>query len=473
MVLQREIPLAGEYDVIVAGGGPAGMGAAIAAARRGLSTLLLEGTGCLGGTGTSGALPFWLGATTGSIPFRHMLDQGLAYTDLPHPRKAVGGIFEELMNRIKAEHGGVGPCKLAQTDRWPGLDRLGCHDEFTYDLEIGKRAFDEAAVEAGVHLLYYTTAADVEMDGNRVRGVYFVNKSGLQYASCRMLIDCTGDADLVARAGFATYKGDRRTGEMTLVSLVAHLENIDSGKVEAYLNAGGDPWFYDACAAAAAEHPEAGLPPHLIIFPMMEEGVFMVNGGTSHFGYDGTSGEDLTALTLKGRQRGRELVEYIFRKHIPGAENCRLRLTAAYPGVRETRRIVAEYMLTEDDLLSGKRFDDVIALAGRHFDLARSDKKDGGQPFADRHLSVKGGVAPIPYRTLIPQGADNLLAAGRCIAADGQALGPARIMSTCIATGQAAGTAAALAIKDRISTRRVDIDLLREQLKADGAEVDP
>ena len=166
-------------------------------------------------------------------------------------------------------------------------------------------------------------------------------------------------------------------------------------------------------------------------------------------------------------------MEYIFRKHIPGAENCRLRLTAAYPGVRETRRIVAEYMLTEDDLLSGKRFDDVIALAGRHFDLARSDKKDGGQPFADRHLSVKGGVAPIPYRTLIPQGADNLLTAGRCIAADGQALGPARIMSTCIATGQAAGTAAALAIKDRISTRRVDVNLLRGQLKADGAEVDP
>ena len=129
---------------------------------------------------------------------------------------------------------------------------------------------------------------------------------------------------------------------------------------------------------------------------------------------------------------------------------------------------------TEEDLLNGERFEDTIALAGRHFDLTRSSPSKGGkgcQPFADRKKSLGGGIACIPYRALIPKGADDIIVAGRCIAADGQALGPARIMSTCMATGEAAGTAAALKVKQDISFREVDTRELRELLKSNGAEV--
>lgn len=464
------------YDVVVAGGGPAGIGAAIAAAKNGVKVLLIEGNGCLGGTSTAGALPFYLGAMTGSIPYIDMLKQGLQYKDLPRPRKAVGGVFDEVTQAMKDEGGAVGPCEMAQTDKYPGLDRLGCHDEFTFDIEVGKRVLDELMKRYGVDLLYYTHALNVERKDNQILGVYVHNKSGILYIPCKAIVDCTGDADLAACAGYETYKGDRETGEMTAASLVSHIENIDSSVMEKYLNEGGDPWFRPQCEAARAEHPEDdGLPHNIIIFPMMQEGVFMVNSGTSLSKIDGTSGDDMTKVTLWGRQRGKYLAEELFRKHIPGAENCRLRLTASYPGVRETRRIIGERMLTEEDLLNGEKFEDTIALAGRHFDLTRPSLSKGTeecQPFADKKKSLRGGVACIPYRALVPKGADDIIVAGRCIAADGQALGPARIMSTCMATGEAAGTAAALKVKQKISFREVDVQELRKLLKSNGAEVD-
>lgn len=475
-IFDKEVKKYKVYDVVVAGGGPAGIGAAIAAAKNGMKVLLIEGNGCLGGTSTAGALPFYLGAMTGSIPYKDMLEQGLSYKDLPRPRKAVGGVFDEVTTAMKDANGAVGPCEMAQTDKYPGLDRLGCHDEFTFDIEIGKRVLDELMQLHGVDLLYYTQAMDVEREGNRILGVYIHNKSGLQFVPCKAVVDCSGDADLVARAGYETYKGDRETGEMTAASLVSHIENVDSAAMEKYLNEGGDPWMRPQCEAARAEHPEDdGLPHNIIIFPMMQDGVFMINSGTSLSKIDGTSGDDMTKVTLWGRQRGKYLTEELFRKHIPGAENCRLRLTASYPGVRETRRIIAERMLTEEDLLNGEKFEDTIALAGRHFDLTRPSRSkgvEGCQPFADNRKSVRGGVACIPYRALVPKDADDIIVAGRCIAADGQALGPARIMSTCMATGEAAGTAAALKVKQNISFRDVNTGELRQILKANGAEID-
>jgi len=463
------------YDVVVTGGGPAGIGAAIAAARGGMRTLLVEDSCCMGGVSTIGGLPFYLGAMTGSISFLQMLKLGLPYKDLKRPKEAVGGIFKEMTERIKAAGGGIGPCVIAQTDKYPGLDRLGCHDEFTFDIEIGKRVLDEMAVSAGVEILYYTRAIDVAMTGNHVDGVYISNKSGISYVPCGVLIDCTGDADMVAAAGFPTYKGDRVTGEMTHVSLVCHIEGIDMAAMEQYLNEGGDPWFKDLCRKAQEEHPELDLPHRLIIFPMVQDGVIMVNGGMSAYGYDGTSGEDRTKVTLWGRQQAKKVTEVLFRGYIPGGEHCRLRLTAYYPGVRETRRIVGETMLTEEMIFSGYDMDTAVAVAGRHFDLSRKQKNvQSGeipqQAFGEKKLPH--GALGIPYGALVPKGSDNLFAAGRCISADGQVLGPARIMSTCMAVGEAAGTAAAIMNSRSLKSMEVDVAYLRNVLREHGAIVD-
>lgn len=485
MRFQFDAQMYGEYDVVVAGGGPAGFAASIAAARGGLKTLVVEAGGCLGGVSTLSALPFILGATSGSIPFPQMIAKGLQYSQLPHPRKAVGGIFDEFVQAVKVQGGGVGPAVMAQTELYPGLDRLGCHDEFTFDLETGKRVYEEMVLSSGADLLLYTRVLAADMEDNHVRGLWLTGKDTMLYVACKAVIDCTGDADVVNSAGYATYKGDRKTGEMTNASLIAHIENIDPGPLEKYLNEGGDPWFIPACAAAAKEHPGEDVPNSLIIFPMMQPGVFMVNGGTNRPGIDGTQAASLTEVTLWGRRRAKFLTEEIFRKHIPGAENCRLRLTASQPGVRETRRIVAEYILTERDLVTGTRFEDTIALAGRHFDLERAAdavmKEDASnarnscatltQNFSRDH-KLRLGVAPIPYRSLIPKDSENMIVAGRCLAADGQALGPARIMSTCMAMGQAAGTATILKLRDGLPYRSIDVQELRSILRSQGAEVD-
>lgn len=465
------------FDVIVAGGGPAGIGAAVAAARGGARTLLVESLGCVGGTGTIGGLPFWLGATTGSVPYYKMLEQGLTYSELPHPRKAVAGIFEEAMDRLRDAGAGVGPAVMGQTERYPGLDRLGCHDEFTYDLEGGKRILEQMILEAGAEILYFTHVVDVKVRNRILEGVFVSNKDGISYIKAKRFIDTTGDGDVAALAGFETYKGDRQTGQMTSASLVVHIEQVNSGEFEEYLNQGGDPWLRDACERAKKDHPEADFNDSIILFPMVQEGVFMINGGTAFHFIDGTSAADLSRMMQMGRMRAVHLLEYLFKPYVPGFQNARIRLTASYPGIRETRRIVGEYILTEEDALAGTEFEDTVALAGRHFDLGRVKKREDGsleyvQPSHKKELKLAGGFMRIPYRALIPKHSYNVIVAGRCIAADGQTMGPARIMSTCMATGQAAGTAAAMTLKRNCGFQELDAGALRDQLREDCAIVD-
>jgi len=265
------------------------------------------------------------------------------------------------------------------------------------------------------------------------------------------------------------------TGEMTHVSLVCHIEGIDMSKIEKYLNEGGDPWFKDICCKAQEENPDLEVPNRLIVFPMVQEGVMMINGGMSAYGYDGTSGEDRTKITLWGRQRAKLITELLFRKYIPGGENARLRLTAYYPGVRETRRIVGETILTEEMIFADTCKDDVIALAGRHFDLSRQQKDPKFKNVPKQALGEKTlphGATGIPYGSIVPKGSENVFVAGRCISADGQALGPARIMSTCMAVGEAAGVAASLVLGDNKKSMEIDVQKLRSILREKGAIVD-
>ena len=452
------------HDLIICGGGPAGIAAAIAAGRAGLRVCLIERAGYLGGVSTACALPFWLGGFTGSRPYREMLREGTPYEDLPRPRRAVGGIFRELCDALREAGAGTGadPFVMGQASQYPGLQRLGCHDEFTFDLEAGKRILEEKVLEAGVGLLFYTTVCGAEAEEDRIRAVITASKDGLTRHRAEAFIDCTGDADVAHYAGAPTTEAP--PGDVSAVSLIVHVENVDAEKLEAYLNAGGDPYFQAACARAISEHPELDLPETMLIFPMVQPGVFMINGGTDLTGYDALNPSDMTKLSVRGRARAENIAKHVFR-YIPGGENCRVRLTAPWPGVRESRRIVSQGALTEEDLLTGRTFFDSIALAAHHFDLDRGRR----QPFHEKHLRMKRDAAQIPYSCMVPKGIDNLLAAGRCIQADGQALGPARIMATCFAVGQAAGTAAAIRHAQRCAFSNVPFPVLRRRLLDNGA----
>ena len=455
------------YDCIVCGGGPSGVAAAIAAGREGLRVLLLERAGYLGGVSTACALPFWLGGFTGSRPYREMLREGTPYECLPRPRRAVGGIFRELCDALRDIGAGTGadPFVMGQAAEHPGLQRLGCHDEFTFDLEAGKRVLEERVLDAGVELCCYTTICGAEADDRRVRSVIGASKRGLTRFRADAFIDCTGDADVAHFAGAPTIASP--LGDVSAVSLIAHVENVDAGALEAYLNAGGDPYFRAACARAREEHPEMDLPETMLIFPMVQPGVFMINGGLDLTGYEALDPADMTKLSVRERARAEHIARCVFC-HIPGGEHCRVRLTAPWPGVRESRRIVSLGALTEEDLLTGRPIPDSVALAARHFDLDRGRR----QPFHEKQLRMKRDAAQIPYSCMVPQGMDNLLAAGRCIQADGQALGPARIMATCFAVGQAAGTAAALRHAEGCAFSEVSYPVLRRHLLEHGAILD-
>ena len=391
------------------GGGPSGVAAAIAAGREGLRVLLLERAGYLGGVSTACALPFWLGGFTGSRPYREMLREGTPYECLPRPRRAVGGIFRELCDALRDIGAGTGadPFVMGQAAEHPGLQRLGCHDEFTFDLEAGKRVLEERVLDAGVELCCYTTICGAEANDRRVRSVIGASKRGLTRFRADAFIDCTGDADVAHFAGAPTIASP--LGDVSAVSLIAHVENVDAGALEAYLNAGGDPYFRAACARAREEHPEMDLPETMLIFPMVQPGVFMINGGLDLTGYEALDPADMTKLSVRERAR-----------------------------------------------------------APRHFDLDRGRR----QPFHEKQLRMKRDAAQIPYSCMVPQGMDNLLAAGRCIQADGQALGPARIMATCFAVGQAAGTAAALRHAEGCAFSEVSYPVLRRHLLEHGAILD-
>lgn len=459
----------GSYDVVVVGGGPAGTAACIASARGGAKTLLVESSGCMGGQATNGGLPFWLGA-------RAQTADGL--------KDVVGGIYAELRDNMIAEGTAVGQGRSLPQDG--KLLKIGItDDEVMFDVEGGKWLHEQLAIKAGVEILYFTTMLAPKVKDKTIEGLFLVNKNGLCYVDAKVVIDCSGDADVVYRAGFDTLKGDRDTGAVCPATLVWHVEDVDIDAVAEYLNNGGDKRF----RALVAELAEKGIwqweVDFVNFFPMVKKGVVMING-QPQINIDGTDARSLTKAMIKGRQNAVDYLNKIMRPYLPGFKDARIRYVASYIGIRETRRIVGEYTLTTEDIVYGRDFDDIIALSGYHFDLGKPVKRSDGtwmiiQPL---HQNVNSGqtqpmkkagkgFVEIPFRCLIPKGAKNLLAAGRCISTDDQALGPVRVMAPCFAMGQAAGTAAAITVAENIDVQQLDPTILRKTLVSQHAILEP
>lgn len=448
----RDVPIVADADVLVVGGGPAGIGAALGAARAGAKTALVERYGFLGGAATAGLVgPFMTSFS----------DDG--------ETQLIGGVFDEIVRRMEAIDGAIHPERVRAGGAEAGYYIFG-HDHVTpFDPEALKLVAGEMMAESNVRLFLHTSFIEPLMAGNWVKGSVVHNKSGLQAVAAQVVVDCTGDADVAHLAGVETRQGRPEDGFTQPMTMFFRVANVDDDAVDAYV----------------AEHPEErGRLFHAIVeqakargdFPIMRDkagiyrtqqpGVWRVN--TSRLQkLDGTNAQDLVHAELEGRKQVHVLMHF-FRKYLLGFENATLMDTAAQIGVRETRRIVGEYTLTADDLGSGRHFDDVVALQSFPVDLHPAVGDGGGTDTGLQRGFTTASVYEIPYRCLVPTGVEQLLVAGRSVSSTREALAAIRIMPTCFALGQAAGVAGAIAVADEAPVRGIDVGKLQHRLTAQG-----
>jgi len=446
--LQREIPVAAETEVLVVGGGPAGIAAAIASARNGAATMLVERYGSLGGNLTAGLV--------GPCMTSYSLDG---------QQQLIQGIFEEIVVRMEKMGGAIHPSKIPAGSEYCGFIVYG-HDKVTpFDPEAVKLCAAEMCQEAGVDLLLHTFVADTIVEAGAVAGVVTTSKSGLQAIRAKVTVDCSADADVAVRAGVPFAQGRTEDGLTQPMTLFFRVSNVDDDRVKEYVTAHPDDYRpFASQVKQAREQGEFSIPRKGVgLYKTLEPGVWRINTTRLHR-LDGTDARDLTQAEIDGRRQVAELMRF-FRKWLPGFENATLRETAATIGVRETRRIVGEYTLTGDDLATGRSFEDTIAFCGYPVDI-HSPTGDGGGADGSHPTA---NVYQIPYRCLVPLKVDRLLVAGRCISASHEALGAVRVMPPAFALGEAAGTAAALSLAAGVAPRDVSIPALRVTLVEQGA----
>jgi len=422
------------YDVIVAGGGPAGCAAAAAAAREGARTLLLEQTGALGGMATSGLVPMW-------APFTDKI------------RIIYRGLAEEVFNRSRRQMPHVSPDRL----EWVPIDA-----------ENLKVIYDELMAQYGVEVLFHSLLAAASAPGGTVESVTVANKAGLTAYRAGIYIDGTGDGDLAVRAGAEFQQGDRH-GELQPMTHCFKLANVDMAafaKVD-FADLGPDGLIakivHDDNYPLLVDSHRC----HAIIGP----GVIGFNSGHL-FQLDATDPAALSLAMAQGRQIARQF-HAALQKYAPTAFGKSFLVdTAPLMGVRETRRILGDYVLSVDDYMQRRSFDDEICRNAYFLDAHPNVPKNGkhiGDLVPNRPYDYGPGESHgIPYRCLTPKRLTNVLVAGRCISTDRDVNSAIRVMPVCLATGEAAGTAAALAAAADGNVHRLDPSALRDHLRKNG-----
>lgn len=444
------LPAADQVDVLIVGGGPAGCAAAIAAARDGAHTLLIEQHGCLGGMGTAGLVPAF-------CPF----------SDRQKP--ITRGIGLQILDDMKAN--------------MPHLAKDAL-DWVPIDPERLKAAYERRVTAAGANVLFLTHFIDTlgrdaqdagALEAASIDSVIIHNKSGLQRIEARVIVDGTGDGDVAAAAGAPFEKGDPETGELQPCTMCFVLAGVDNQRLQVWLWADQARNMLLKPSIAAAK--QAGD------LDIVEEGANVayqspttIGLNFSHvFDVDATDARQLSRAHIDGRKLIRHLTDFA-RKYLPGCENAYLASSGIQIGVRETRRILGDYVLTLDDYLARRSFPDEIARNAYYIDIHLSKKewqRHAGQPIdwdARGHQYKPGESHGVPYRCLTPRGLRNVLVAGRCISTDRPVQGSTRVMPVCLATGEAAGCAAAIAAQKHTGdVRAVSTDTLRSRLRTHGA----
>lgn len=433
----RNTPVVAEVDVLVCGGGPTGIGAALAAAGEGARTLLLERHAMLGGMWTAGLLnPFF-------NPFK-------------------GWLVDRLVHELERQ-------RVWERKVW-----------YVFDTETLKVVLERMAEEAGVEFWYHCPVVDTIVEDGRVRGVITESKSGRQAVLAKAVVDCTGDGDVSVRAGVPYEMGRPRDGlsqPMTMMFEISGFEKLGGAPAERLETLNLMSHLQQAIADNGLEiklpyGPNIHGTPAFIPLPGRRLAVVQA---THVYKVDATNTRDVTRATVAARRQVHEVFMAAMR-HIPGMENIRLNQTASTIGIRESRHLEGRYRLTFDDMLKARRFEDAVTSVNFAIDIHEIDPDDPAPTRPDLPEGVTFdnlSMCDIPYRCLLPREVEGLLFAGRCLSGSHDTHAAYRVTGTCMATGQAAGLAAALAADRGVSPSEVDGTDLHQRLAEKGVRFLP
>lgn len=443
---ERTIPVKDEVDILVVGGGPAGIMAARASAESGLKVMLIESRGYLGGNLTLG------------LPILGYLGR--------KGNQVVEGLPQMLIDRLRArgkasEHK---PCKN--------------HVSLTIiDSEEVKDVALEMLEDVGVKILFYVFCSDVIKEGNDVKGVIIESKEGREAILAKTVIDCTGDGDVAFRAGVECHKGDADGGMQppTLMfcmrgvnvqelrdAIVNRPEEFDMDVMPTEQFKSG-PFIVVGFRKKIEEAREKGysIPvARTILITGLADDEIWVNMSRV-CGVDSTNPTSYTDGEITARMQNDEIERYL-RDFIPGFEHAWRDKVAAFMGIRESRVIKGKYVLTADDILSCRKFEDAVGVASYPVDIHHSHGDDCTMMWCP-------DCYDLPYRMLVPEKVENLLVAGRCASMTHEAMASARVMSTCMVMGEAAGRAAKIAAEEGVPVSKVNVEAVREDLRENGA----
>lgn len=416
-----------KYDIVVVGGGFAGAAAAIAAGREGKKVLIIEKYNCFGGAAIYDLVN----------PFMKY------WTTVNGVRKDLSaGIFSEIMNSLRAENA---ICR---------------HDPKCFNEEVLKLILNRMVIDAGVEILFQTYVTDVIKEDGKIIGIKISNVSGNSIINADYFIDATGDANLSALAEcpyMKGRKGDNMCQPMTLCFRVANVNHSLFFQHRREI----EPLYLKFQAEGKIKNPRENV----LVFYTVLDGILHFNS-TRVVKLDPTNAEEVTKAEILAREQVFELYNFL-KDNFEAMKDSVLISTGIQIGVRESRMIEGDYILTKDDLLAFTRFEDGIAACNYDIDIHSPDGSG-----TSHYFFPEGEYYTIPYRCLTPKGVDNLLVAGRCVSADHDAQASLRIMPVCCTLGEAAGVAAAIACETKSTTRAIDVQKLRQKLREKNAVVD-
>jgi hypothetical protein len=442
--LDRRPAASMETDVLVVGGGAAGLAAACTAARQGLKVTLLERYGFCGGAAVAGL--------SGTVCGLYLARPGAA----GKPEKIVFGFVDEFIAAMERRNGLTGPVRYGDT--WTRV-----HEPLAW-----RETADELLERHGVHVLLHATVTAVFTDGGeRVEGVRAYTKQGAIDIRARITVDASGDADVFAMAGLPTTIGAE--GRVQNPTMIFRLANVD---VERFLAAYGPDSILPASVSQAIVEANASgryrLPrAKIFLFPTPRAGELLCNC-TRLLGRDGRElhplvAADLTEAEIQGRRQVREYAGF-FREEITGCEAATVLDTGVQVGVRQTRQIVGRARLTNDDVKTARKRCDAIARSPWPIELHSGEKPRLSWLYEDHY--------DVPLDCFVPANGESILAAGRCLSAEHEAMASARVTAQCFSYGHAIGHAAAIAVKDRIAVGALSAGDVRLQMNKDGARLD-